>query len=144
MDVGSNENGLTFSGNSSMFRYLNLLMILVFLLSVAVQYNDPDGLLWMAVYGVAAGFSIAFVFQRLRWQLPVAMAIACALWAVMLYPRFAGRVTPAELITDLTMKTAAVEYAREAGGLLIVVGWMIVVALKSRKREFLIHAAEAE
>ena len=112
-----------------MIRYLNVFMIVVFLLSVAVQYNDPDGLLWMAVYGLAAGLSTAYFFGRLRWQWAAVLAALAAAWSVALYPRFAGRVTPGELVGAFSMKTAAIEYAREAGGLLIVVAWMAVLAL---------------
>lgn len=111
-----------------MIRYVNVFMIVVFLLSVAVQYNDPDGLLWMAVYGLAAGLSAAYFFGRLRWSWAAVLAAFAAVWSVALYPRFAGRVTPGELLGAFSMKSAAIEYAREAGGLLIVVVWMVVLA----------------
>ncbi len=117
-----------------MIRYLNVLMIVVFLLSVAVQYNDPDGLVWMAVYGLAAGISAAFFFGRLRWQWAAVLAMLAAAWSLMLYPRFAGRVTPGELIGAFSMKTAAIEYAREAGGLLIVVVWMALLAVRAKSQ----------
>lgn len=115
-----------------MIRYVNVFMIVVFLLSVAVQYNDPDGILWMAVYGLAAGLSAAYFFGRLRWTWAAALAAIAAVWSVALYPRFAGRVTPAELVDAFSMKTAAIEFAREAGGLLIVVTWMAVLAFKAK------------
>ena len=111
-----------------MIRYVNVIMIVVFLLSVAVQYNDSDGLIWMAVYGLAAGLSAAYFFGRLRWSWAAALAAFAAAWSIALYPRFAGRVTPGELVGAFSMKTAAIEYAREAGGLLIVVAWMAVLA----------------
>ncbi len=36
------------------FKVANWLMIAAFLFSVAVQYNDPDPIRWMLVYGLAA------------------------------------------------------------------------------------------
>lgn len=120
---------------TSIIRYANVVMVVVFLLSVAVQYNDPDGIWWMALYGAAAGLSVAFVFGRLRWHFAAGLAVISAVWALMLYPEFAGRVTPQELVDTFTMKTAVVEYAREAGGLGIVCAWMAVLAVSASRRD---------
>ena len=46
---------------------VNLLMLLAFGLSVAVQYNDPDPWLWMLFYLLATLACLAFHFGRLHW-----------------------------------------------------------------------------
>ncbi|MGI9424822.1 MAG: transmembrane 220 family protein, partial [Hyphomicrobiaceae bacterium] len=38
-------------------RYLNGVLCLLMILFAAVQYNDPDGLLWAAIYAVPAAFA---------------------------------------------------------------------------------------
>lgn len=52
-------------------RYLNVLMGILMLAFVAVQYNDPDGPLWMAIYSIPMiwAFLAAFRLPLLRTPL---------------------------------------------------------------------------
>ena len=52
-------------------RYLNVLLGTLMLAFVAVQYNDPDGPLWMAIYSVPMiwAFLAAFRLSLLRTPL---------------------------------------------------------------------------
>lgn len=99
----------------------------VFLLAVAVQYNDPDPLRWMAIYGAAAVASLLAARGRLpRWLPAVVGAIALG-WAATLAPRVVGQVGPRDLFREVGMATLAIEEAREMLGLLIVALWMLVL-----------------
>jgi hypothetical protein len=110
-------------------RVLSGLMALLFLFSVAVQYNDPDPVRWMAIYGAAA---VACLWRSAaarvpRW-LPSVVAVTAVLWAAV----SARLVDPAALphmFDSFEMHSLAVEEARETSGLLIVTAWMLVVAL---------------
>ena len=57
-----------------LLRALNLLLCLLMLAFVAVQYNDPDGPLWMLYYGVPAFWAGMMVWradlarQSSRWR----------------------------------------------------------------------------
>jgi hypothetical protein len=42
---------------TKIWRAANLLMLLMFLFSVVVQYNDPDPFLWMTIYALAELFA---------------------------------------------------------------------------------------
>jgi len=106
-------------------------MTAAFLLSVAVQYNDPDALAWMAIYGAAAG---GCVWAALRpasypWWFPAMVAAVALVWSSRLLPQVIGRVRLPELFASWEMKNARVEVARESGGLLIVAGWMGLIAI---------------
>src|SRR5689334_6702964 len=60
---------------------LNALALVAFLFSIAVQYNDPDPIRWMAIYALA---SIACVFEMRRldaWFFPIAIALISFIWA---------------------------------------------------------------
>jgi Transmembrane family 220, helix len=46
------------------FRIVDALMALILLAAVAVQYNDPDPIRWMAIYGAACLLSVITVVQR--------------------------------------------------------------------------------
>ncbi len=67
------------------FRIVNGVMALLFAVAVAVQYNDPDPIRWMAIYGAA---SIVTLMTAARGRAPVFAAavvggIALA-WGVVL------------------------------------------------------------
>ncbi len=96
-------------------------MAALFVVSVAVQWNDPDPAYWMAIYGVAA----LLAARAARGQLPLLPnAAAFALFAVL-----AARALPDLLggreaaFTRWHMLDTRDEVAREAGGLLICALW---------------------
>ncbi len=106
------------------FKYFNSFMIGIFLLSAIVQYNDPDPLLWIVVYSIAALVSYLAFSPRLEKRLPLYLGILAFGWAVCHLPDVWGRVSIGEIFQSIEMKTIAVEKAREMGGLLIIGTWM--------------------
>jgi hypothetical protein len=111
---------------------LNVLMTAVFLLSVAVQYNDPDPLAWIIIYGLASALCLALALGRLRWWYALVTSVTALLWAAFLLPSFWRLVSAAEIFESIGMKTAPVEQAREFGGLMIVAAWMLFIAFYQR------------
>jgi hypothetical protein len=113
----------------SLLRVGNGLMMVVFLCAAALQYNDPDPVRWMAIYGLAAlvcGLSLA---GRLPRPAPILVGLAALVWAATIVPGVVGRVSVGDLFESLAMKSQFVEEAREMGGLLIVTGWMVLLSL---------------
>ena len=103
----------------------------VFLLAVAVQWNDPDPLVWMLGYGLAALLSLAAFFGRFP-VLPNALAAAgFAVWFLAL----AGTLpsAPLEAFTSFRMQTAAHEQPREAVGLLLCCAWTAFLAMRGAR-----------
>lgn len=45
-------------------RVLNIILMLLMILFIVVQYNDPDGLLWMVLYAVPATWTAIATFKR--------------------------------------------------------------------------------
>ncbi|MEX2283748.1 MAG: transmembrane 220 family protein [Gemmatimonadota bacterium] len=117
---------------TKIWRAANLLMLLLFLFSVVVQYNDPDPLLWVAIYALAA----LACLQELVWRdqpliLPAVVGAITLIWAISLLPGVVGKVRIADLFAEFEMKgDLAIEVAREAGGLLIVAVWMQAIVIK--------------
>jgi hypothetical protein len=108
-------------------------MSALFALSVAVQWNDPDPLYWMGLYGIALVLAAQAAFGRLPLVPNVA---ALALFAVL-----AARALPQllasreEAFSHWHMLAAEDEVAREAGGLLLCALWsaaLTAVALRAR------------
>jgi hypothetical protein len=117
---------------SMMFNLGNAFFLLIFLLSAAVQYNDPDSLRWIAIYTAAAALCLAqYIVVLPRW-VPAALLAACLIWIGLLLPKVVGAVSVGEVFESITMRTRAVEEAREIGGLLLVVLWSAVLAYRRR------------
>ena len=106
---------------------LNGLFLVAYLLSAAVQYNDPDTLPWIAIYLAAALMCLArFTGHQPLWLAPTLLAISLV-WAGLLLPEVFGQVSPQEVVESLSMRTREVEEAREIGGLLLVASWSAVL-----------------
>jgi hypothetical protein len=93
-------------------------MGLVFLLAAAVQYNDPDPLIWALVYLSAAAASLLPLAGRSSRWLALALALVCLPWALVLAFRVLGRQPLLES-----------EEGREMLGLLLVTLWMGFILL---------------
>lgn len=109
----------------------NVLMAAVFAFAAAVQYNDPDGLAWMALYGTAAICSILFITGHLTWWVPAVIGGIALVWAGFIAPDVIGRIPWSSIFARFEMESSAVENAREMGGLLIVTVWTAGLAAVS-------------
>jgi len=116
------------------FGVANWVMTAAFLFSVAVQYNDPDPVRWMLIYGSGSIACILGSFRRLkRYVLPATVGAAALGWAASIAPRVIGKTTFGAMFESFHMTNSVVEEAREMGGLLIVAGWMLVLTLVSKQ-----------
>jgi hypothetical protein len=104
-------------------------MAVLFAFAAAVQYNDPDPLRWMAVYGLAMLACVRALAGRLPRPLPALVGLGALVWAGTLAPGVVGRVSPGELFQSYGMLSTAVEEGREMSGLLIVAVWMGLLTL---------------
>ena len=105
----------------------NSLFLLAYVASVLVQFNDPDPWAWIAIYLAAAGMCIAWFRNRLpRWY-PTGLMVISLLWIGSLLPAVAGKVSLADIVESISMKTRTVEEAREIGGLALVAIWSAVL-----------------
>jgi hypothetical protein len=122
---------------SKPFKILNYFMLVVYLYMVVVQYNDPDTLLWISIYGIAAIICFLASRDRLHWGISATIVVVALGWALTLAPNVIGKVSFGEMFSNLYMKTLAIEQAREMGGLLIAAGWMIVLTLSVRRQDLI-------
>lgn len=106
---------------------VNVLLAAGFAASAALQYNDPDPLRWMALYGAAA---VACVLHgRVSWAYLVSAAVALValVWGVSIALGIERAVPVAHLFHPMEMKGGPVEETREAIGLGLVAIWMLVL-----------------
>jgi hypothetical protein len=110
------------------------MMLLAFAFSVIVQINDPDPFVWMAIYS-AAGLVCAFeIKRRARWWIATLVGVVALVWAFTIAPRVIGSVPFTDMFGAFEMSNAGIEESREMYGLLIIAGWMTVVAVRSALR----------
>ena len=127
------DQGPSMTLSPFLLKALNSLMTAAFVFSVVVQYNDPDPIRWMLIYGAAAAACILSLRGKLRWTVPAAIGLVALVWAGSIAPRVIGQVRFADMFQSFEMKDPMVEEAREMGGLLIVWAWMAVLVAVSRK-----------
>ena len=116
-----------------MFRALNAGTALLFLFAAVVQYNDPDPLRWIAIYGAACLASIRAAAGRPFHRAVVAGIAAVAfIWSVAIMFQGQGGSAYRHMFDAWEMTAPRVEEAREAVGLLIVAAWMTALAVWRR------------
>ena len=113
----------------SVLRILNLVFLALYILSAAVQYNDPDPIRWMVIYLAAAAVCIVAMRRPVpRWA-SGAVALASLIWIAIWTPRVLGQVGLGEMFRERGMATMAIEEGREDIGLILVFLWMVVLFL---------------
>ena len=110
------------------FRLFGWVFALLCLICLILQYNDPDPLTWMSIYGVAAVVSVAFSLNKIRSIIPLILGFLGILGFIYVFPNhFQG--------FDLDKGTLKnVEEGREAFGLLILAMVMFVFAIRIKFR----------
>ena len=115
---------------------------LLFIVSALVQLNDDDAWIWILIYLIAAGMSALAAWGRYP-MIPLAIgAVLCLAGTIYLFPSSGSEWIAQEWEQqDLTMKTMAMEEARESFGLLLIaivfivalwVGWRKKKKIKNR------------
>lgn len=116
-------------------RALAAVMCALFLLSLAVQYNDPDPYLWMPIYGLAAVLAGLGSAGRLPlWPNAAALLLFLVLFALWSPSLVSARH---EAFANWRMQVATDEAPREAMGLALCAIWSAVqtaAALRRRDR----------
>lgn len=103
---------------------INYLMALLFVFAAALQYNDPDSLIWMGVYGGAAALCILWSYGKIKKPVAIPFALVCIIWSVMIMPDLAGH----KIFGSFSMQSIEVEEVRESLGLLIAASWALILA----------------
>ena len=105
----------------------------LFFVFAALQYNDPDPIQWMAIYGAAAvACALAAWRGRIDFRMPLAVLAAALIWAALELPAVLGHKS---FIDNLRlgegMRDPQTEISREVGGLLIIAFVMLPLSIAS-------------
>jgi hypothetical protein len=109
-------------------RVLDYVFAAIFLVMAGLQFNDPDPVYWVAIYGGAALVSLSKALGRYSefWAaIVIGGAVAGLIYAVPGVLNFIEYGSFEELTGKMTASKPYIESTREFGGLLIV---LIVLA----------------
>lgn len=108
------------------FKIIAFIFTIVFIWAAMLQNNDPDAVLWYAIYGVAALGSLVFAFGRLNFMVAAMLCLAYIIGGFLTWPEtFEGfEIGTGDIVN--------IERGREAGGLLIVSAVFLMYALRIR------------
>lgn len=103
-------------------RILALIFAALFIWAGILQHNDPDALLWYAIYGVAALACILYYFNRFHFILGLILGLIYLVETYLVWPeKWEGFEIGQGDIENI-------ERGREAGGLLIAGLFMLFLA----------------
>ncbi len=116
----------------TVWRVIDLVMVVLCAFSVIVQFNDPDPAAWVAVY-VAAGV-VAFLsfLGRLPWSVAALVSLMTLAWAASISPRVVGLVPFLDMFGAFEMKSTGIEESREMYGLLMLGVYTGIAAIRAR------------
>ena len=102
-------------------KVFNLLLAVLFLVSAGLQFNDPDPLFWIFVYGALAVICGFAAFSKYnRWAILAVMAV-CVFELSKLFPDFRAWLSEGMPSITESMKASSphVELVREFLGIVI-------------------------
>lgn len=111
------------------WRAANACFFLAYAASVALQYNDPDPLRWVAIYVAAAGACFAWEVGWVVRANAAVIGVVAVGWAISIARNTTLLVPLSDALLDWGMHAQGSEEVREVGGLLIVGLWMAAIAL---------------
>lgn len=119
-------------------KIVKIFFAVLFLLFVIVQFNDPDPLLWIIVYGSMAVVSLMSIYHRYPTRIMVIMASGFLVMTILYFDGFQTWFNSEDrslLFDDLAkMQYPYIEEAREFLGLLICLAVLIFYFYIGRRR----------
>lgn len=113
-------------------RILLGLLLLLMLLFGAVQYNDPDGVLWMIIYTVPAVWCGLVLYKpTLFTRIPINIVYWASVALTVIGVVYYWPITPRFWTKEVWYN---VETAREGMGLMIVLGVLLYTRICARRQ----------
>jgi hypothetical protein len=116
------------------FRVISYFMAGLLAVCVVLQFNDPDPLRWIAIYGAGTAISFALPSTRRVALVALLVGLGTAVWALLLLADVWGKVGLSDFVGRMSEKGGAVEVQREAGGLGIQALWLLLGAAYRARR----------
>ena len=125
-------------------KFLDLFLALLFAVGAVVQYNDPDPLLWMLLYGSVALVAALAFFGRHLLPVTLLVALACAIglgWSAPGFIEYMTGHTDENLMQGMSAERPYIEETREFLGMLIAFLVAVFYIFRARKARSSAHAS---
>ncbi|MDZ4705685.1 MAG: transmembrane 220 family protein [Saprospiraceae bacterium] len=119
-------------------KLLHLFLALLFFLFAAVQYNDPDPLGWMLLYGYVAGVCAFAAFGHRNRLVLLAGIGVVMIWTISLTPAFIAwlRMGMPTIAGSMKAEAPHIELMREFSGLFLCLVILVFQYVQGRKTAF--------
>jgi hypothetical protein len=119
---------------------LNWVLAVMLGLFTVVQYNDPDPILWMLMYGYVAVICALAALGRWNKQAILAGLVGSIAWAFLLLPEFVNWIKMGcpNIAKQMKAETPYVEFTREFLGLVIcvvVLSWQLWLSKRKQQEK---------
>jgi hypothetical protein len=118
-------------------KVLNFILAVLFLLFAFVQVNDPDPVLWIAIYGSMAVLAVLAMFHIHPQKVLIVLLIVYVAYSLLYFPgvlEWLSRENKSELFDDIAkMDHQYIEDTREFLGLWICIAVLIFYLIRSRR-----------
>ena len=117
-------------------KVINIILTLLFILFAAVQLNDPDPWLWVAIYGLVAGVSGFAIFQKYNKGVVYLGIAICIIGLAILFPELINWMnmgTP-NIVETMKVERSYIEFVREFFGLAISLVTLLFHFYQIRKK----------
>ena len=113
---------------SSKNKIINIVLSILFTLFAIVQWNDPDPLKWIILYGAVAILSALAAFNRYYRYFILALLLVCAIGLILLIPEVITWVNNGmpTIAGSMQAESPHIELMREFFGLVLcalALGW---------------------
>lgn len=106
------------------FKVFAIVFGILFLVSAALQYNDPDPWIWVTIWALAGLIALGYALNKVPFAIPLVAGIAAVIGFFYTYPeKFEGFEIGQGDIKNI-------EEGREAYGLLIIAIVMLALAIR--------------
>lgn len=103
-------------------------LTLVFGLAASLQWNDPDPLVWSALYLLLAAASLGRALDRAWTPVEALAALTAAVLVALRAPALAG--ARSEAFLSFQMRSPEDELVRELGGAMLGLLWSLVLLFR--------------
>ena len=120
-------------------KFLHGLLALMFLAFTGLQFNDPDPLLWISIYGAMVVTCVMAIFKMYNKIAMVILAVSYIVYCIFLWPgvtEWLAQENKGVLFDDvMKMEHLYIEEAREFLGLVICLMVLAFYAILSFRKK---------
>lgn len=112
-----------------LFKTVSYLMMAFFMMSLIVQFNDPDWLFWIMVYGAILVTTLLKTFKPAQWLQWVLLILVLLYGYGVFHWSDSFSHTSLDAFKSVGMKDSVAENVRELWGLVICLVWTVVMGV---------------